>query len=198
MAKKKTKSATKNRRADRMHMRSVGELQAICTYIDTVVEKVEEREREDFKAPGEEHEKTLREKDNLSPAELQERLDAVKRMQEANREKYAGKWFTNTVNALGKIDLNGDYKKIRVADFKKLMLDAEEQWAKANKEKPLGGNQLTSDLKRCGVITTGNAKTHRPVDPYGDRVSDENMNQVMEFCVSQLKFFSNRGEGGQP
>ena len=186
--------ATGNRRADRMHMRNVDELQCICRHISETIKelesKIESSHREMDETMSELKQKAIEAQKEKKIEEAQEYAAQIKEISEKARENFQGKWFTNTVNQSGKIDLSGDYKKIRVATFEKFMLEAEEKWAKEHKERPLGRNQLTSDLKRCGVITTGKAKTHRPVDDYGKKVSDKNVNQVMEYCISQMEFFA--------
>lgn len=176
------------RRRDTMHMRCVGELQFIAAYIEEHVNALEKVIDEEVTKSKEEHKNIIKanEKGEISREELQERLNGVLEIQ----NKYKGKWFTNVINSDGKPDPNGDYKKIKMELFKRLMLEAEDKWAEANKEKPLGVNMLTSDLSRCGIINDEVSKTHRPVDPYGNRTGEENVNQVLEYCISQMQFFA--------
>ena len=183
--------ATKERKKDRMHLRNTSELCFLCKYVRDKVNEIEKMHEKNLDQGQEYYRIAMEMKNAGNMEEYKRNVDLFKEV----HKKYSGTWFTNTVNYKGQIDLSGDYKKIKAEHFRMFLGEAEEIWARENKEKVLGLKMLVSDLKRCGVITTPNAQTHRPVDSYGKRTTEGNVKQVMEFCISQINFFADSSEG---
>lgn len=180
----------KKRTKAKMHLRSPEELCWICYYIDRMVTAEETKIDNAYDMVLEVYEQAIKHQKAGNREEFLRLMDEYKE----RKKPFEGTWFTNTINSNGQIDIDGEYKKIRSSDLRKYLLFGEEEWCRANKEAPLGENMLVADLKSLGIITPLRQKTHRPVDMFGKRTTEQAIKGVSEYSVSKMRFFA-EGKG---
>ena len=190
MATKPKRTSKTRKKTSLPHLRNADEFSFICRH---TLKRIREIEAYHDSALNKEQE-CYREAMKLKQAGD---MDGYRKNMEQFKQihgKYSKSWFTNTVNGLGRIDLSGNYKKIKAADLKVLIKEAEELWAKEHGERVINPNSILFDLRVCRVLTSTESRTHRPVDPYGKRISDDNVKQVEEINMPWFEFWARETE----